>query len=73
MNRCHGKKDETSEWQERFEALARAKDIKDNEISATEPTSKMTDLFLTVVGKEGYSQIKTLLAPELPSTKNMKL
>ena len=35
----------------------------------TEETSQMTDLFLTVVGKDSYSQIKTLLAPDLPSSK----
>ena len=55
-------------WQERFEAFARAKNIKDNDLTAAEPTSRLTDLFLTGIGKKSYSQIKVLLAPKLPSS-----
>ena len=58
----------TADWQERFEALARAKKVEDNVIDGTHPTSGMT-VFLTMVGNESYSQIKALLAPNLPSTK----
>ena len=60
----------TRDWQERFEALGRAKGVVDNAIDASNPTSKMTDLFLTHVGKEAYSQVKVLLAPVLPSSLN---
>ena len=58
----------TADWQERFEALARAKKVEDNVIDGTHPTSGMT-VFLTVVGNESYSQIKALLAPNLQSAK----
>jgi transposase InsO family protein len=56
----------TRDWQERFEALGRAKGVTDNALDHANPTSKMNDLFLTYVGKDAYSQIKSLVAPRLP-------
>ena len=59
----------TEDWQDRFEALARAKNIEDNAIDGQHPSSKMMDLFLTLIGKDAYAQIKTLVAPEKPHMK----
>ena len=56
--------EETADWEERFEALTRAKGIKDNTIAADSPTSAITDFYFTLIGENAYSHIKSLVAPE---------
>ena len=68
MEEMPWQREATADWSERFEALARSKGVNDNAVDATHPTSAMTDLFLTLVGKNAYSHIKPLVAPERPST-----
>ena len=60
-------KDSTESWMERFEALARSMSVVDTDIDTTHPNSKLTDLFLTVIGRDSYAQLKSLLAPESPT------
>jgi transposase InsO family protein len=58
----------TRDWQERFEALGRSKGIKDNNITGGDVvSSKLMDLFLTYVGKDAYTHIKSLVAPQNPA------